>query len=109
MWIDVEGQSSHQQVATNHEIQVPLCVDEVIREALVPEECTELVPVQSQLDVKPMQKSIVDVVHSTTESAHNYYSLQIIMLDRNVLDDTQCDFASRVCDSKTLCRIPLIN
>ena len=49
----------------------------------------------------------MDVVHSTTESVPN--GLQIIVSDRNVLDDTQFDFASKVCDSKILCRIPLIN
>ena len=78
VWIDVEGQTSHLQESTNHEVQVPSSVDEVVNKALVLEECTKLVPAQSQLDVKPIQKSIVDVVHSITESVP-------IVPDRNVL------------------------
>ena len=52
-------------------------------------------PAQPQIAVKPTHEFIADVVHSSTESVPN--SLQIIVPDRSILDDTQCDFASGVC------------
>ena len=101
MWIDVVGQSQ-QQVADNF-IQDHLCTND----ATMPEECTELVPAQSQLTVKSTYKPIADVVHSSTSSDPN--SLQIIVPDDNIMSEAQCDFADGICGSQTLCRIPLIN
>ena len=62
VWIDVESQSQ-KQVAVNFSVQELLCTDE----ATMPEECTELVPAQSQLAVKSTYKPIADVVHSSTQ------------------------------------------
>jgi len=65
--IDVEDQS-HNQVADRHDGQDLLCAHAVASEALVPEECSELVPAQSKLVLKSTDKSITDVVHSSTGS-----------------------------------------